>query len=264
MSKGLKTTLIVLGVLAGIALLVGGGFWLGRSTSTRGRSAYYGRWERGNMPGMIDGRNFKVSPDFRDGYRMGLQRGRNSSYNVTPLTVEESKKAIQSYLDTLKNSDLVLKKIIIFDNHAYGLIAEQSTGKGAMEVTVNPLSKVVGPERGANMLWNLKYGRMSGIGCTQGGVCSKNPGLNGGLPSTENIAEMTITPTQAVQYAQAYLDKNLSGNKAADNPVAFYGYYSLEYSKDGKPVGILSVNGYTGQVWLHSWLGTFIEEWTAE
>ena len=40
----------------------------------------------------------------------------------------------------------------------------------------------------------------------------------------------------------------------------FYGYYTLDFEKDGRIAGMLSVNGYSGQVFLHTWHGTFIEE----
>jgi hypothetical protein len=40
----------------------------------------------------------------------------------------------------------------------------------------------------------------------------------------------------------------------------FYGYYTLDFSTNGKVVGMLSVNGYSGAVFLHTWHGTFIEE----
>ena len=30
--------------------------------------------------------------------------------------------------------------------------------------------------------------------------------------------------------------------------------------KDGKIIGMLSVNGYNGQIFLHTWHGTFIQE----
>jgi len=36
--------------------------------------------------------------------------------------------------------------------------------------------------------------------------------------------------------------------------------YTLDFEKDGKVAGMLSVNGYSGQVFLHTWHGTFIEE----
>jgi hypothetical protein len=34
----------------------------------------------------------------------------------------------------------------------------------------------------------------------------------------------------------------------------------MDFLKDGKVAGMLSVNGYTGQVWYHTWHGNFISE----
>ncbi len=39
----------------------------------------------------------------------------------------------------------------------------------------------------------------------------------------------------------------------------FYGYYTIDVERDGKIIGMLSVNGYTKQVFLHTWHGDFIE-----
>ena len=38
----------------------------------------------------------------------------------------------------------------------------------------------------------------------------------------------------------------------------FYGYYTLHVLTNGQIYGMLSVNGYTGQVWYHSWRGQFL------
>jgi hypothetical protein len=73
-------------------------------------------------------------------------------------------------------------------------------------------------------------------------------------------AELTVTPEQTVQYAQQYLDNNYAGATAATDPLPFYGYYTLDFEKDGQIVGMLSVNGYNGHIFLHTWHGTFIEE----
>lgn len=81
-----------------------------------------------------------------------------------------------------------------------------------------------------------------------------------GTTQTDVSAEMTVTSEQAIEYAQKYLDKNISAAVAATNPIQFYGYYTLDYEKDGKVAGMLSVNGYSGQVFVHTWHGTFIEE----
>ncbi len=39
----------------------------------------------------------------------------------------------------------------------------------------------------------------------------------------------------------------------------FYGYYTLHILRDGETVGMLSVNGYSAQAFLHSWHGDFVE-----
>jgi len=275
MNKGLKITLIVLGVLAGAALLVGGGIFL--------RRVVLNHWENGRPFGMMSragiipnarqdnrfalgrmGRKgSNTTPGYRDGHGMGRMGRFSNNYNGTPLTAADAQQAVQSYLTSLNNSDLTLKEVMVFNNNAYGLIVEKSTGKGAMEVLVNPATKTVTPEVGPNMMWNLKYSLMGTGGCGRGMMTTKGT-CNVPQPPTTNVAEMTVTTAQATQYAQEYLDKNVAGTKAANDPVSFYGYYTLDYTKDGKPAGMLSVNGYTGQVWLHTWHGTFIEEWQAQ
>ena len=77
---------------------------------------------------------------------------------------------------------------------------------------------------------------------------------------TDISAEMSVTPEKAIEYAQKYLDANVKGTTAATDPIKFYGYYTIDFEKDGKVTGMLSVNGYSGQVFLHTWHGTFIEE----
>jgi len=68
---------------------------------------------------------------------------------------------------------------------------------------------------------------------------------------------MTITEDQAKKDALDFLSSFLSGSDT-ESPDRFYGYYTLHILKDGKIYGMLSVNGYTGQVWFHSWHGQFI------
>jgi hypothetical protein len=70
--------------------------------------------------------------------------------------------------------------------------------------------------------------------------------------------EMALTAGQALQAAQQYLDTALPGTQTAADADAFYGYYTIDILRDGKTVGMLSVNGTSGQVFLHTWHGTFI------
>ena len=101
------------------------------------------------------------------------------------------------------------------------------------------------PEMGPNMMWNTKYGMMRG-------------GILGGIFGTPTTA-MPVTVTQATSNAQQYLDAYLAGTTTGD-VTTFYGYYTFEVLSAGSPYGMLSVNGYTGQVWYHTWHGTFIQE----
>jgi hypothetical protein len=39
----------------------------------------------------------------------------------------------------------------------------------------------------------------------------------------------------------------------------FYGHYHVIAMVNGTHYGMLSVNGYTGQSWYHTWHGTFIQ-----
>jgi hypothetical protein len=177
--------------------------------------------------------------------------------NINPLTVDQTKQAVEGYLKNLNNSDLELKEIIVFNNNAYARIVEQSTGIGAIELLVDPTTLLVYPEYGPNMMWNQKYGHMGGYGMMGGA------GMMGGYYNNSSSAstQMTVSAEQALQLAQQYLDQQYPGYKTAIDADPFYGYYTIDIMKDNQPAGMLSVNGYSGQIFLHTWHGTFIEMW---
>jgi hypothetical protein len=62
-----------------------------------------------------------------------------------------------------------------------------------------------------------------------------------------------------VQTAQRYLDAYLPGTQAGKEADPFYGYYTIHILRDGKTAGMLSVNGYTRQVFIHFWHGEFVD-----
>jgi hypothetical protein len=109
------------------------------------------------------------------------------------------------------------------------------------------------------MMWNTKYGMMAGQGSMMGGLGNMMSGLWGGASAGQVTADMPVKPQQAVQGAQKYLDAQGTGLTSEQAPDTFYGYYTLHaLNKDGTIQGMLSVNGYTGQVWYHTWHGNFI------
>ena len=293
MNKTLSTTLIVIAILA----LAGGIFFAG---SMYARTNAFGS---GWMMGAYSGNNSSVySPGGMmggNGGMMGNYSGNNNNAygpsgmmggygynnaNLTPLTVDQAKAAAEEYLANIDNSDLEIAEVMIFNNNAYVVVKEASTGNGAFELLVDPVSHIAYPEYGPNMMWNLKYGGLghgsmtlapgasAGVGGRGGfGMMGGMMGGNGGMMGMMNgwdyqttpadvSAELTVTPEQAMEYAQQYLDNNYAGATAATDTAQFYGYYTLDFEKDGQIIGMLSVNGYNGQIFVHTWHGTFIEE----
>jgi hypothetical protein len=181
-----------------------------------------------------------------NGGMMGF--GSTSLLGMKPLTVDQTTSAVNAYLTKLGNKDLTLTEIMIFDNNAYARITEKSTGASALELLVNPATQAVYPEPGPNMMWNIKYSAMRGV---MGGMM--------GGSTTEATTAMPVSAADALKTAQAYLDQNLPGAKTAEDADTFYGYYTIDILRDSKVVGMLSVNGYTSQVFLHTWHGNFIE-----
>jgi hypothetical protein len=256
MKKSLTIALAVSGGLVLIALILGVGLFVGRigwGMSGYGPAGMMGLASRNNRPGY----SMMGNGGMMGGYRSGTTAG------VKPITIEQARQAVEGYLKGLNNSDLELKEIMIFDNNAYARITEKSTGIGAMELLVDPASLAVFPEYGPNMMWNLKYGSMGGFGGMMGGFgrMMGGGGMLRGLyknPGSDS-STMTVTSIQAVNIAQQYLDEQFPGYQASADPDPFYGYYTIDILKDGKPTGMLSVNGFSGQVFLHTWHGTFIE-----
>jgi hypothetical protein len=69
--------------------------------------------------------------------------------------------------------------------------------------------------------------------------------------------KMTLSPQEAQEVAQRWLDANLPGRTAGEAD-KFYGYYTLHFLNDGQIEGMLSVHGSSGDVWYHSWHGAFL------
>ena len=280
MNKTLSTTLTVIAVLALASVIFFAGSMYARANafgpsmmySWNNRDAYgprmmseYG-WNNGNTygpGGMMNGRGPGMT--LAPGASAGVGGYGYNNANLPTLTIDQAKAAAKKYLAKLNDSDLEIAEIMIFDNNGYVIVKEASTGIGAFELLVDPVSQVAYPEHGPNMMWNLKYSGLNHQYMMGGnGYGMMGGGMMGGYSwySTTPLdvtAEMTVTPEQTIEYAQKYLDTNFAGTKA-EHPMQFYGYYTLDFEKDGKVAGMLSVNGYSGEVFLHTWHGTFIEE----
>ena len=165
------------------------------------------------------------------------------------LTLEEAVAVAQAYVAAWEAPNLVVSEVMQFDNHFYTEVVETDSGRGAFEFLIDPASGTVILEPGPNMMWNLKYGMHAGWG---------QPRTRWTTPAGADEAEMAISATEARAAAQAYLDANYPGLTADEEAEAFYGYYTLHILENGQIVGMLSVNGATGDVWLHYWHGEFV------
>ncbi|MBC8506474.1 MAG: hypothetical protein H8D34_16555 [Chloroflexi bacterium] len=275
MNKSLRNIVIVVVILIGATALVWTGFAFGRSSA----------WAMGDFyPAGMMSSWIHNQGDEKNQYGYGMMGGDYSmsrNYgnlgDVEPLSVEETREAVESYLASYGEDDLAIKEIMIFEYNAYAIIVEESSGIGAFELLVDPVTKAVFPEYGPNMMWNLKYGMHAGSGFGGHGMMGGNSQCRGGMPAQRGFegmdgfgydnqwdvpdvsTEMTISAEEAEQIAQEYLDANALGFEVSHEITAFYGYYTIDTEKDGDIIGMLSVNGFTGQVFPHTWHGDFIE-----
>ena len=175
--------------------------------------------------------------------RGGMMWSSNSPFFATqPLSLADATTAVNNFLTNMNDENLKLAEVMVFDNHAYAEIVEKDSGIGAMELLIDPATKAIYPEMGPNMMWNLKYGMMAGYRPAD-------------LP-----VEMPLSAAEAVKAAQDYLNNYIStGLQVEEQADPFYGYYTLHVSRNGETIGMLSVNGYSGQVFLHTWHGRLLE-----
>jgi hypothetical protein len=273
MSKAIRITLIVIGILVVATGLVFAGTWIGH------RTAYNLGWSQSVYP-MMNATNRQFRDSGSGMMSNGMMSSRRSSGSgmmgnygysnpsVAPLTVDQAYQAAGTYLAALNDPGLKIAEVMVFDNNAYVRVIEQSTGIGAFELLVDPTSLVVYPEHGPNMMWNLKYAGLNHQSM-MGGRGGMTPALRSGASAGVGgsafsatpaavSADMPVTSAQALQAAQAYLDTALPGAKTAVDADRFYGYYTIDILRDGKIIGMLSVNGFNSQVFMHTWHGTFI------
>ncbi len=170
------------------------------------------------------------------GGNMLLSGGVPYNSNGSLVSLEQAKDIANKYLSAQNAPDLELGDLEEWEFNFYAEYKEKSTGLKAFQIVIDKYSGIVSHEMGPTMMWNTKYGMMA---------------LQAGA--------MTVTKEQAKGFAQQFLDSRLPGTKAEEGGV-FYGYYHFDVKTEGKMYGMLDVNGYSGQVWYHTWHGNFVGE----
>ncbi len=156
------------------------------------------------------------------------------------LTLDQAVQIARDYAGSISD-DLEVAEVMEFEDNFYAILLEGATGRGAMEILIDPYRGLVVPEPGPNMMWNEKYGHMA----------------FGASPDSVSLEA-------ARQIAQDWLDGALPGSRVHEHGTAFYGYFTFDLDgTDGQIAGMLSVDADTGAVWLHTWHGRFFGEWEA-
>jgi hypothetical protein len=256
---------VMLAAILALALLAGG-FIAGRLTSPVGYGFVGGAddWSRAfremmRQGGMTGG--WRGAPQDMMGGNLW-----NRTEEGERLTVGEAMGAAEQYLQAAGYDGLEVAEVMIFDNHAYVEVEDSERGIGALELLVDPASKAAFLEFGPSMMWNVEYGMMGSQGGRYGGMMA---GWRGGMgwvmrrwsPSTEAFdpESLSVTPEEAVQIAEDYLREAFPDLTVDDHAELFPGYYTLHTLENGEVEGMLSVSGYTGEVWVHTWHGGLLE-----
>jgi hypothetical protein len=170
------------------------------------------------------------------------------------LSLEQAEAVARRVVAQWAIPGLVPAHLMEFTNNFYVAVKDTATGQGAFEFVIDRFTGYVHPEP-QSMMWNTRYGHMRGAG---------GPGFGGmmgpwyGGPKEPNLTG-PLNLDQARAQAQRFLNALFPITKTGE-AITFPGYYTIDVTRDGTPVGMLSVNAYTGQVWYHSWHGAFIQE----
>jgi hypothetical protein len=251
---GLVASVLLIALLVGTALAQGpdqpGGFgWRGHGPGMMGNwqgmgPGMMGRWGTGLAPTSGTTDTLPYGPASCPGMGNGGWFENDQLSGGERLTLDQAAEAVEQYLAAYGNSDLAVVEVMEFTQNFYAEVEEESTGVHAFELLIDPYTGAIHPEPGANMMWNTKYGHMGGWRS---------------FGARQPTADMPVSAAQAQEYAQQYLDTYLPGTTADEDADTFYGYYTLHVLQDGQVVGMLGVNGYTGQVWNHNWHGDFVQ-----
>jgi len=143
----------------------------------------------------------------------------------------------------------VLDEVMEFQYNHYASVKEKGTTAFAFELLVDKYSGNIYPEMGPNMMWNTKYGMMGNW------MMGRSVWNQAGQPTTA----MQVTAEGATELANSYLARATQDTMVAQAPDTYYGYYAFHTMRGGEITGLLSVNGYNGEVFYHWWHGQFVD-----
>ncbi len=228
-----KSNAILLGLLgvAALGFVLAQGMFGAPPDRGYGYGYGYGGYGYGMMGGYDGWYGGMMGPGMMGAGMMGAgMMGGVYLPDARPIDQAEAVRRIQDFVARVTPGAKV-KDVMAFSQNYYAQIVDDK-GRGLGEVIVDRYTGVVYPEPGPNMMWNgaSRYFRT-------------NPRYD--LEAAKDLAKRFLAgylPGAEILEAQA-----------------FDGYYTFDFGR-GKIEGMLSVNAYSGEVWVHTWHGVFLGE----
>ncbi|GAA6743339.1 peptidase M4 [Thermus antranikianii] len=151
-----------------------------------------------------------------------------------PIPQKEVKARMEAYARRIYPGAR-LQDFMAFSQNYYAQVVDEK-GQGLFELIADRYTGVVSLEPGPNMMWNARFGMMTYF----------TP-----APPHYNLEA-------ARKLAEEFLAGYLPGARVLEGST-FPGYYTFDFGRK-EVEGMLSVNAYTGEVWLHTWHGFFLGE----
>jgi hypothetical protein len=217
---------------------MGGGGGMG------GGSGIGGGQNSGNMGGGIGG--------------MMLLSGTNAyRHDGAMVTMDDAIEIAGRFMDGVGNSSLSLDEVEEWEFNYYVVVKEAAPSQyKAFQLIIDKWTGFVMPEPGPSMMWNQKYGGM--MNSTTDGM----PGHMNRRDRKKTEPTFTVVPEAATSAANQFLRERFRRALVVEGgPDLFFGYYNFDVNDaaTGAKYGMLSVNGSTGQVWYHTWHGSFVQ-----
>ena len=151
-----------------------------------------------------------------------------------PITQDEALRNMQS-LSRQYGSNVEVEDFMVFSGNYYAVLKDLNSSQYMAEILVDRYSGAAYAEPGPNMMWNTQLGAGR----------AKSEGADYDMAG----AEMLVGD---------FLTGYLPGAQILESK-AMPGYYTFDFGRQ-EIEGMLSVNAYSGQIWVHTWHGPYLGE----
>jgi len=149
-----------------------------------------------------------------------------------PVTQDEALRSMQNFSQQY-GSNVEVEDFMVFSGNYYAVLKDMNSSQYIAEVLVDRYSGAAYAEPGPNMMWNTRFGA----------------GRTGAEGSEYDI-------TEAENLTGDFLTGYLPGAQVLESK-ELPGYYTFDFGRQNIE-GMLSVNAYNGQIWVHTWHGSYL------